>query len=151
MRLRWEQAGYHVFLPKIKKIVRGAVRPSERIRPLFPSYIFARLQLEDAEVFRNVKYTRGVHRILGSRDHPVPVADEVVKIIAERMGKDGVLEQKLLYKQGDPVRLKHGPLADLVGILEKPVSAAGRVRILLEVYHKTIRADLSCAEIESVS
>lgn len=151
VKSRWELAGYEVFLPKIKKMVRGVKNATERVRPLFPSYLFARLCLDDAQVFHNVRYTRGVHRILGTGHHPVPVSDAIVETIVERVGKDGFLEQHLTYKEGDIVRIKSGPLSELIGVLEKPVSPSGMVRVLLEVYSKTVRAELSCAEVDKIS
>lgn len=151
VRKRWEQAGYEVFLPKICQLVRGVSRPVERTKPLFPSYLFTRCDLDNATTFRDVRYTRGVRRILGGNNHPLPVHESIIVAIREQVNKEGVLEQSLILKAGDRVRVRRGPLADLVGILKKPVSAAGRVRVLLDVYHKLIHAELFCSEVERLA
>lgn len=152
VRRRWEEAGYEIFLPKIKKLVRGGGRVTERIRSLFPSYLFARLDFEDAETYKNVKYTRGVRRILGNGGSPIPVAEKVIDVIRERVDDHGilVLEERLTFKKGDSIQVKSGPLADLIGVLEQPVSASGRVRVLLQAYHRTIPTTISLSDIERI-
>lgn len=148
VRQRLARANFEVFLPRIKSIVRSRAKSVARLKSLFPSYLFARLNLEDAEIYHMIKYTRGVHRILGSGAMPVPIPEEVIDCIRQRVNKEGVLEQALVFKKGDSVRIRRGPLRDLIGILEKPVSANGRVRVLLEIMRKVVRADLPCSEIE---
>lgn len=150
VKLRLTRANFEVFLPRIKSIVRSRTKPIVRLKSLFPSYLFARLNLGDAEIFHMIKYTRGVHKILGSGSVPVPIPEEIVDCIRERVNKEGVIEQ-LVFKKGDSVRIRRGPLRDLIGILENPVSAAGRVRVLLEIMRKVVKTDLSCSDIERIS
>jgi len=151
VKTRLTRAHFEVFLPRIRTIMRGHLKPVSRLKSLFPSYLFARLNLDDAEVFHMIKYTRGVHKILGNGTIPVPIPEDVVDCIRERVNKEDVLEQALVFKKGDSVRICRGPLRDLIGILEKPVSSAGRVRVLLQIMHKVVRAELSCSEIERTS
>jgi len=149
--LRLSRAQFEVFYPRIKSIVRNRSKSVAPFKALFPSYIFARLNLSDADIFHMIKYTRGVHRILGSEGVPISIPEELVNVIRERVNAEGVLEQQLVFKKGDSVRIRRGPLKDLVGILEKPVSAAGRVRVLLEIMKKVVKAELSCSEIERIT
>jgi len=148
VRQRLTRAHFEVFLPRIKTIVRSRTKPITRLKSLFPSYLFARLNLEDAEIYHMIKYTRGVHKILGAGTMPVPIPEEVIACIRGRVDKEGVIEQRLIFKKGDSVRIRKGPLKDLVGILEKPVSASGRVRVLLEIMRKVVRTEMACSEIE---
>ncbi len=148
VRLRLSRANFEVFLPLIKTLIRSRTKPILKLKPFFPSYLFARLNLEDAKIFHMIKYTRGVRKILGNGSVPVPIPEEAVHIIKERVNKNGVLEQSLTFKKGDRIRIRSGPFRDLIGILEKPVSAAGRVRVLLEIMKRTVKAELSCSDIE---
>lgn len=150
VRMKLEKAAFEVFLPKIKSLVRGYKRPIQRVKPLFPSYLFAHLDFEEADVFHKIKYTRGVRKIVGAGDIPLPVADAVVDIIRGRMSDENIIEQQFRLKEGDAVRIVHGPLSDLIGILEKPVSAAGRVRVLLSLIGKKVRMELPCVQVEKV-
>ena len=146
-----KNARFETFLPRIRTLVRGQKRGVTRVKSLFPSYLFAHLDLHDPNLFRMIKYTRGVRKILGDGALPVPVPDEMIAIIRDRVDEDGVIEQRLVMKKGDPVRIRAGMFRDLVGILDKPVSAAGRVRVLLQIMRHQVRCDLSAAEIERLT
>lgn len=147
VRQRLEQAHFEVFYPRIRTAVRGVSRSTMRLKSLFPSYLFAHLNLDDANIIHLIKYTRGVRKILGSHT-PVPIPEMVIETIRRRVGTGDVLEQQMVFKKGDTVRIRSGWMRDLVGILEKPVSAQGRVRVLLNIVNKCIRAELSSADIE---
>lgn len=144
-------ANFETFLPRIRRMVRGRKRPVSRTKSLFPSYLFAHIDLGDANLYRMIRYTRGVRRILGDGIRPVPVPDEMIRIIQARMDGAGVIEQRLTMKKGDAVRVRGGAFRDLVGILEKPVSAAGRVRVLLDIMSRQVRCEISVADIEKLS
>ncbi len=148
VRKHLQNAEFETFLPKIRTMVRG--RKTSRIKPLFPSYLFAHLDLSDANLYRMIKYTRGVRKILGDGSLPVALPNEMIELIRSRMDGDGIIEQRLTMQKGDEVRIRIGPFRDLVGILEKPVSAAGRVRVLLQIMKQQIRCELSAGDIERV-
>jgi transcriptional antiterminator RfaH len=143
-------AQFETFLPKIRTMVRSARKSTQRVRPFFPSYLFVHLDLSDANLYRTIKYTRGVRKILGDGAMPIAVPEEMIALIRERVDGDGILKQRITMQKGDEVRIRTGPFRDLIGILEKPVSAAGRVRVLLQILHHQVRCDLSAAEIERV-
>lgn len=149
VRQHFTNAQFETFLPKIQQMVRG--RQYARVKSLFPSYIFVHLDLNDANLYRMIKYTRGVRRILGNGIHPISVPDEMIEIIRERISTEGFIEQRLVLKKGEPVRIRSGPFRDLVGILDKPVSAKGRVQVLLNIMHHQIKCQLSAAEVEKIS
>ena len=124
---------FEVFFPKI--------RNRSGVRPLFPSYLFVRTLMDELKNYRLLKYTRGVLRVMGSREEgPLPVADEVIATIRSRMGNDGLVDQSTVYQMGQMVCIRRGPLKDLIGILEKPVSDEGRVQVLFKLLKYPIRA-----------
>lgn len=132
------------FFPKIKNHIG--------IRPLFPSYLFARASLNRVDHLHMIKYTRGVLRIVGSNgEGPVPVPDEVIDTIRSRIGSDGLIDQSKQYRLGEEVRVSRGPLRDLIGILEKPVAENGRVQVLFKLLKYPLRAVLSYSDLEVVS
>ncbi len=150
VRQHLSNADFTTFFPRIRTMVKGSGRQHSRIKPLFPSYLFVNMDLTDANLYRMIKYTRGVRKILGDGSTPVPVPDEMIEIIRERMDGEGVIEQRITMNRGDQVRIRSGVFKDLVGILEKPVSAAGRVKVLLRIMHHTIKCEMSAGEIEKV-
>jgi len=58
-----------------------------------------------------------------------------------------LIDQRTIYKKGQLVQIKQGPLKDLIGILEKPVSASGRVHVLFKLFKYPLRAHFKCEDI----
>jgi len=150
VRQHLKNAEFETFLPKIKQMVRGQRKSATRVKPLFPSYVFVHMDLNDPNLHRMVKYTRGVRKILGDGAAPVPVPDEMIEIIKERVDGQDVIEQRITMQKGDEVKIRSGVFRDLIGILERPVSPAGRVRVLLQIMKHQVKCDLSAAEVEKV-
>lgn len=142
-----KRAEFEVFNPKISRFVAGVSGQKTRLLPLFPSYIFARMDFLNGNVYRLVKYTRGVNKILGNARTPVPIPKKIIELIKSRANRDDVVE-KMLYKPGDTIRVKRGLLKDIDGILENEVSAEGRVRVLLQIMQRQVRTEINCSDLE---
>lgn len=139
----FKNARLEVLNPKVKTALTG-------IRPLFPNYIFLRWDLHLAENYHMIRYTRGVSKVLGTNNMPVPLSEDVMRVILNRLSPDQVLEQDKL-KVGTKIRVKRGILSDLVGVLERPVSAEGRVAVLLRIHEIQMKAELDCRDITLVA
>ena len=120
------------------------------LKTFFPSYLFTRANLDDPKIHRMIRFTRGVNRILGTREQPTPLPEMAIDLIKQNLSDCGYIEFKTL-KPGMSVRVKRGLLRDLIGILEKPVDTMGRVRVLLRLINTNIRTLLHCTDIEQVS
>ncbi len=90
-RLRLE-----AFIPKYQREIFHARRVEVRELPLYPSYLFARVELED-DAWKHIWTVRGVKDILGK---PTPVGDNVVS----SLGCAKVVE----LTAGDRVRFRRG-------------------------------------------
>src|SRR5437773_5980588 len=114
------------FLPRILEMPRLRTKPV--VAPLFPSYLFVRIDLE--RQYFDVVWTPGVRKFIGFGALPCPVDDAVIGLLYARMGQEGVLRAEPVFKAGDVVRIKRGPFEGLVGIIEHPGCGRGRVRVL---------------------
>lgn len=146
--------GFEAFLPKIKTFFQrsrnGSGSVLDRIKPLFPSYLFVRLPLNDFNEFRTVKYTRGVHKLVGNPEGPIPITETIITIIRNRIGEQGYIEQGHFLKPKDRVVVKRGVLKDLIGILEKPMDDRGRVEVLFKIVHHQMHAKVFCGDLEKI-
>jgi transcription antitermination factor NusG len=140
---RFGMADLETFNPKMKSLATG-------LRHLFPNYVFVRWDLTKAHKHHMIKYTRGVNKVLGSKEMPVPISDEIIDLIKERIDTSNTIESQT-FKRGSRVKVKRGLLKDLIGILEKPVSAEGRVAVLLRLYEREMKAVLNCKDIALVA
>jgi transcription antitermination factor NusG len=82
------EKGVETFFPKIQVVRYNGVRKGITIKPILPSYLFARFQAIDE--LPCVRWTRGVKQILGSEDKPTVVEDEVVDFIKSRVDDKGI-------------------------------------------------------------
>ncbi len=103
----------------------------ERIKPFFPGYEF--ISFDYPEQYRLVKYTRGVKKVVGVREVPVPIPDEVIQEIKSRE-VNGLIEIDKYGEKpevGDEIEVVEGPLKGLRGVFKKELTAKERVLILL--------------------
>jgi len=119
------------------------------IAPLFPGYLFVNIDLD--EQFFDVVWTPGVRKFIGFGALPSPLDDAVVEFLQERTGQEGILRTTRVFRPGDVVRITHGPLEGLVGIIEHPGCGRGRVRVLMELLRRQTRVELPQQLIERIS
>jgi transcriptional antiterminator RfaH len=113
----------------------------QRTKPLFSNYLFARLDLKLH--YYKVKWTRGVSKILGTGDGPIPISEKVIQTIREKVGKDNLVKLEEEWKKGDIVQITSGPFKELMGIFQRKMSDNGRVRILLSLIGVDIPVQIS--------
>jgi len=88
---------------------------------------------------------------LGFGGNPVSISEEVVRVIKERTDDQGIVRVKQNFKTNDVVRIKTGPLKDLLGIFERWVSDHERVRILLNLIGYQPNIELHYSMVEKVA
>ncbi len=139
--------GVVTFLPRIVE------PPGEKgrsvIAPLFPGYLFVHIDIEDQ--YFDVVWTPGVRKFIGFGALPNPLDDTVVEFLQARTGQEGILRLMPIFRPGELVRITHGPLEGLVGIIESPGSARGRVRVLMELLRRQTRVEVPQQMIERIS
>lgn len=124
--------GVETLNPKLKDSRRNPYTNAliQITKSLFPRYLFARFRA--SELFAKVSYTRGVHSVVNFGSGPIPVNDEVIRIIQSRMAEDGFVRIDEDFEQGDRVLIKSGPFHNFMGIFDRKIKSTDRVRILLE-------------------
>ena len=137
-----ERQGYRVFCPRYRKVVRHSRKRTSTLAPLFPSYLFLRLDVS-RDQWRSVNGTRGVVRLIMQSEVPQPVPRGIVEALQARMSADGAMDWTPTFKIGQAVRIADGPFADFVGTLER-LDAAGRVRVLLDLLGRSVLVALRC-------
>lgn len=140
--------GFEVFNPQIKEVCYRAGTSFFKTSPLFPNYIFLHADLNDKNNFHLVKYTRGLNKIICAGHTPIALSNEIIETIQHRTTSEGLITKQVGLKTGDKIRVKKGPLKELIGILQKPASADGRVQVLLKLINYEMQAKLHWTEVE---
>ena len=137
---RIQELGREVFLPTVSERRPGQRRST--VGPLFPGYLFARLGIAHGDL-ATIRWTHGVRRLLGDGAGPQPVADALVDSIRRRADRSGRVRLGAGLKRGERVRVLDGPLAGLIGLLERPAGTpVERVCVLLDVFQRLTRVEL---------
>jgi transcription antitermination factor NusG len=119
--------GYEWFLPRYKTRRRWSDRFKQIEQPLFPGYVFCRL---DPWNQLPILTTPGVTRIVGIAKIPVPV-DEIEIAAIRGAVKSGLACHDLPFLQiGRRVKIEYGPLSGLEGIL---LDFKGQNRLVLSI------------------
>jgi transcriptional antiterminator RfaH len=120
-----ERQGYACYLPLLRteQVQRG--RRQECQEPLFPRYLF--IKLEDiTQSWHPIRSTRGVIRLVGFNERPLPVKDDIIELMRERLAQKQVHVPYL--REGERVRITEGAFADMEAIF---VTGDGEERVVL--------------------
>ena len=118
-----------VFLPMLKARVPRWGRLAMSVAPLFPCYLFARLDLQLK--YFEVKYLAGVTVLVSAGPDPIVVPEDIISEIRARGVNDVVEIREVPFDSGQPVRVVDGPFRGFEAIFERYLSSTERVAILL--------------------
>jgi transcriptional antiterminator RfaH len=141
--------GIETFLPLVETYQWKRGKMVQTIKPFFSNYLFGRLDL--GFHYYKVKWTRGVSKILGAGNEPLPISQKVIHSIKERMVNGNIVRLEEEMREGDLVQITSGPFKDLTGIFQKKMSDSGRVRILLNLIGVDVPIQISQRQIKKAA
>jgi transcription antitermination factor NusG len=139
--------GYLHFLPTWRCRRRWCDRTIETDAPLFPGYVFVQFDPFDRRL--PVVTTPGVIRIVGVPRGPLPVDDAEIAAI-QKVAASGAAAGPWPYvTAGQPVRIRHGALAGVEGILLE-VKNRRRLIVSVSLLQRSIHVDIDSADVTPV-
>ena len=142
------RAGIETLNPLMENYRSRSGRPKTMLEPLFPGYLFARFDVPSH--YPIVRWARGVKKVLGRDDGPTPVGEEIIDEIRKRIDSRGVARRPYELNPEDSVRIRTGPLKDLIGIFERWLPKEGRIRVLLSLLGYETGVELDYLQVEKV-
>jgi len=133
--------GYSVYLPLVRQLRRRAGRRVGLVGPLFPRYMFIRLDTT-SDNWSPIRSTLGVSTLVHFGFQPATVPDDLVALLSASENPEGLHETGRALRPGDKVNIEDGPMAGYEGIF---LAASGRERVLvlLEIMGKEVRVQVS--------
>jgi transcriptional antiterminator RfaH len=131
-----QRQGFTAYLPQYRRLRRHARRTDEVRRPLFPGYLFVRMDVARA-AWRAICSTVGVSRLVCNGDMPAAVPEDVIDDIRTREDANGLVVMTPAFRPGDAVRIVAGALADRIGLFQC-ASDGDRVLLLLEMLGRPV-------------
>jgi transcriptional antiterminator RfaH len=112
-----------------------------RPKPLFPGYLFARVEVP-AEELPRVRSAPGVAYVLPHAAPPAVLQDALVEAVRARATAAAQRRAELNLKRGDPVTIVSGPFRWIEALFDRRLNSRGRVRILLNLVHGSAALDV---------
>ena len=142
--------GFDAWLPRYRKTRRHARSFQTTVAPLFPGYVFVRLDT-NVQRWRSVNGTFGVRSLISQDGEPARLPGAFVESLQMRTDADGIVGPEAApLPLGSNVRVVAGPFADYVGTLIR-LDSRQRVTLLLSMLGGAITASVPSENIASLS
>jgi len=141
-----ERKEISVFLPKIREYHYSSKGKDAKIKPLFPNYLFAHMAYPDD--YYKVIWAKGVRRIVGNGVEPIPLDDSIVDFLKTQTKEKGFIKPSLQLRIGDTVRVRNGPLAGLIGMIDGSIDEKGRIKVLMDFLKEGARIEIPYSYLE---
>ena len=135
--------GFDTYLPKYKKIIRHARKTSQVVRPLFPRYLFVKINsINNNWVLINSTY--GVQTIITMENKPVIVPKQVIYNIKANENSEGVIDIKPFSNKaiGEEIEIVEGAFKGKSGIF-CGINENNRVKVLFNILGQDIKISMS--------
>ena len=139
---------FEVIVPKEKKIrIKGGKKVEEEVK-IFPGYVLVKMIVTD-DSWYVVRNTPRVTGFVGAGVHPVPVSDEEMQEIFERMRSDRAVHA-IDLQIGDYVVITDGPFKDLEGKVGDVDEEKGKVKVLVPMFGRETPVELDFTQVRQV-
>ncbi len=139
---------FDVVVPTEEEI---AVRDGKRRtveRQVFPGYVLVQMELSE-ESWYVVRNTPGVTGFVGMGTKPIPLQENEVDHIIERMEADAP-RITVAFKVNQKVRIIDGPFNDFIGTVTEIDDERAKVRIMVSFFGRETPVELDFLQVEKI-
>ncbi|HEX4227157.1 MAG TPA: UpxY family transcription antiterminator [Bryobacteraceae bacterium] len=138
--------GYEQYLPLYSVKRRWSDRVVETHLPLFPGYVFCRF---DPKARVPILSAPGVVAIIGFGTEPAPIPDQEIEAIQTVLNSGLAAEPCPFLREGQRVRIKHGSMAGVEGILTKKKNDL-RMVVSVTMLQRSVSVEIDNASIATI-
>ena len=131
------------YLPLLVKVTKVQRRKVKRVLPLFPGYVFARLSPDERITMLQTNLL--VNTILVPR--PREMIHQLRQIARAARGMPEFRPRPNMFKEGDCVRVKYGPLRGTEGYVKRE-GAHATLCLNVEILNSSAEVSISPSDIE---
>ncbi len=145
-----EDAFGEILIPteQVVDVVKGKKRTSKR--KFFPGYLIVNMFLDD-NTWHIVKNTPKITCFVGNATKPPSIPErEVVRLTTQI--SEGTLKPtpRVLFEDGDKVRVNEGPFANFNGTVEDVKMDKRKVRVLVSIFGRSTPVELDFEQVEKL-
>ncbi len=139
---------FNVLVPKEKHVrIKGGKKVEEEEK-IYKGYVLVDMIVTD-ESWYVVRNTPRVTGFVGAGNQPVPISDEEVQQIMDRMNRD-TAKHVVDLNVGDAVVITDGPFKDLEGKVGAVDEERGKVKVLVPMFGRETPVELDFVQIRSI-
>lgn len=139
---------FQVLVPTEEEVeIKGGERRTNT-RKMFPGYILVQMEL-GGEAWSVVRNTPGVIGFVSSGGQPIPLSEEEVEHIMNRMNAPSP-RVKTSFSEGDNVRIIDGPFADFIGTVDEINAEKGKVRLMVSFFGRETPLELDLSQVQGM-
>jgi len=132
---------------QVVEMVKGTRKTSSR--KFYPGYILVNMELND-ETWYTVQDTPRVTGFVGNNQNPQPLSDkDALKIIGRIEEGATKPKPKVVFEEGDAVRVIDGPFANFQGVVDEVYPDKGRVRVLVSIFGRATPVELEYIQVST--
>ena len=140
-----ERQQFQAYCPMIRRQRRRGRLAREVIRPLFPSYLFVRLNPE-RDCWRPLLSTYGVRTLVRCGERPSLLDDGFIQSLKQREVDGVIMRPASTYHIGQQVRLAGGAVDGLVATIIE-MDEKDRMTVLMDLLSRPVKAKLHADQI----
>ncbi len=139
---------FNVLVPKEKHVrIKGGKKVEEEEK-IYKGYVLVDMIVTD-ESWYVVRNTPRVTGFVGAGNQPVPISDEEVQQIMDRMNRD-TAKHVVDLNIGDAVVITDGPFKDLEGKVGDVDEERGKVKVLVPMFGRETPVELDFVQVRSI-
>ncbi len=113
----------------------------------FPGYVFVKMEIDD-EVWYAIRNTPKVSGFVGGAK-PSPLLDSEVDAILKQMKETSERPQpKVLFEQGESVRIIDGPFSNFTGVIDSIYPEQGKLKVMVTIFGRSTPVELEFGQVE---
>lgn len=138
----------------VQEVRKG--KKTQRVRKLYPNYIFLRMRLFDEEgrlinkPWFFVRNVQGVIDFIGG-EHPVKLKPaEIAQIQEQVKAAEGKVVPKVQFNEGEEVKILEGPFMNLTGTIDSLDNERGKMQVSVSIFGRLTPVELEFWQVERV-
>lgn len=138
-----------LLIPKRKIVERKSGKRLEKIKLLFPGYVFVHTDMSD-EMYHRIRNVLGSAVFLKEGFRPAYVSEDEMRVILSLTGRSDLIDFSKGINIGGRVKIIDGPLKGYEGLIASIDKRKGRAKVRLKVAGDLKVVDLGIYIVENV-
>jgi transcriptional antiterminator NusG len=117
-------------------------------RRFMPGYVLVRMEMTD-QAYHAINSIARVTGFLGPQGRPMPMRDEEVNLILNRVGEGEVAPRNLIrFEIGEQVKVAEGPFEGFSGMVEEVDEDSARLKVMVSIFGRPTPVELEFTQVQ---